>query len=644
MKNLAIDIETYSSVHIGKSGVYPYAQADDFEILLFAYSVDRGPVQIVDLAQGEELPAEILDALTDETVIKSAFNAQFERVCIGEFFGLDLDVKQWRCDMIHAAYLGLPLSLASAASALKLDVEKDTRGKALIRFFCGPVKATKANGGRERNLPEHDLEKWQEFKEYCIRDVEVEVAIQKKLDAFPVPDSEWENYFVDQTINDRGICIDTAFAARAVECDSQLRDKRMERAREITGLDNPNSPMQVQAWLTENGCPMDSLRKADVTEAVKTATGAAKEVLELRQELSRSSIKKYEAMANATAVDGRAHGLIQFYGANRTGRYAGRLIQVQNLPRNYLPDLELARELVKSGDFETLELLFDSVPDTLSQLIRTAFIPSPGNRFLVADYSAIEARVIAWLAGEKWRLELFEQGGDIYCQSASAMFGVPVEKHGVNGELRQKGKIAELACGYGGSTGALEAMGALSMGLKPEELPPLVDAWRTANPHIVKWWKDLENAAQFTVTTKRTRRLRNIEFSMDKGVLFIQLPSGRKLAYPHATMGVNRFDGPAINFRGVGTNKRWSTQETYGGKLAENITQAVARDILAEAMRQLEKYGYPIVMHVHDEVVIDATPDMSLDAVCELMTANPDWAEGLPLDADGYECNFYQKD
>lgn len=641
MRTLTIDIETFSPVHLGKSGVYKYVEHPDFKVLLFAYSIDGGSVKLIDLAGGEKLPESVQLALLDEQVIKHAYNAQFERVCLSAMLGVRLPADSWRCDMVHAAYLGLPLSLEACGKALKLDVQKDRRGKNLINLFCSPQTAK--DGTQYIVGPFDEPDKWDEFKAYCVRDVETELAIQAKLSAFPVPESEWENYVVDQQINDTGIGVDLDFVRQAVECDAQYKTECMRELKELTGLENPNSPIQLLQWLADNGSSLDNLRKADVARELRTAAGVVKRALELRQEIAKTSTKKYLAMLNATCADGRARGLIQFYGANRTGRYAGRLIQVQNLPRNYLPDLAEARDLVKVGEFGALEMLYESVPDTLSQLIRTAFIPGEGLTLYVADYSAIEARVIAWLAGESWRLRLFSGGGDIYCRSASAMFGVPVEKHGVNAHLRQKGKIAELACGYGGSVGALKAMGALDMGLAEGELQPLVDAWRKANPAIVKWWGELEQRAMYTVSTGAPCRLRNIGFSRRKGVLFIELPSGRELAYPGARIGENRFGAPAIVHMGTNAMRQWQEIETYGGKLAENITQAVARDLLAYALKSCP--GGKVVMHVHDEIVAELPKGKDvLEKLCRSMCAGPAWAKGLPLDADGFATGFYKKD
>ena len=643
MKRLSIDLETYSSVDLGKSGVYKYAESEDFEILLFAYSIDDGEVKVIDLASGEIIPEEILAALSDESVEKWAFNANFERVCLSRFLGKRLKPQGWYCTMIWSAYMGLPLSLEKVGEVLRLDKQKMNEGKALIRYFSIPCKPTKSNGMRTRNLPHHDLEKWSTFKEYNQRDVETEMAIKKKLSAFPIPKSEWENYWVDQNINDRGILIDEVLVDSAIKFDEILRDENMDRAIELTGLENPNSPLQLKEWLNKKGLEIDSLAKKDVESVLKNAEGDIKEVLELRQELSKSSVRKYDAMKNVKGKDNRARGLIQFYGANRTGRYSGRLIQVQNLRRNNLKDLELARSLVKNRDYETIEILYESPSDILSQLIRTAFIPKEGTRFIVSDFSAIEARVLAWLAGEQWVLDAFENGEDIYCRTASRMFGVPVEKHGVNGHLRQKGKIATLACGYQGALGALKAMGGIEMGLSEDELQSIVDSWREANPNIVSLWWDIDSVVKRVVKTRSKERYKNLVISYEKGILFIELPSKRRLAYPKAKIGMNRFGGESVVYEGIVVGNKWDKIESYGGKFVENIVQAIARDILAEAMMRLEKKGFNIVMHIHDEVVIESDSS-SIEEINEIMSAVPEWAPGLILDADGFESEFYKKD
>ncbi|MCW6701274.1 DNA polymerase [Anaerococcus sp. NML200537] len=643
MKRISIDLETYSSVDLGKSGVYKYAESEDFEILLFAYSLNDEKVQVIDLASGEIIPKEILSALSDKSIEKWAFNANFERVCLSRFLGKRLNPKGWYCTMIWSAYLGLPLSLEKVGEVLKLDKQKMNEGKALIRYFSIPCKPTKTNSMRTRNLPHHDLEKWSTFKEYNQRDVETEMAIKKKLSAFPILKSEWENYWVDQNINDRGILIDEVLVDSAIKFDEILRDENMDRAIELTGLENPNSPLQLREWLNKKGLEIDSLAKKDVESALKNAEGDIKEVLELRQELSKSSVRKYDAMKNVKGKDNRARGLIQFYGANRTGRYSGRLIQVQNLRRNNLKDLDLARSLVKNRDYETMEILYESPSDILSQLIRTAFIAKEGTRFIISDFSAIEARVLAWLAGEQWVLDAFENGEDIYCRTASRMFGVPVEKHGVNGHLRQKGKIATLACGYQGALGALKAMGGIEMGLSEDELQSIVDSWREANPNIVSLWWDIDSVVKRVVKTRTKEEYKNLAISYERGILFIELPSKRRLAYPKAKIGTNRFGGESIVYEGIVVGNKWDKIESYGGKFVENIVQAIARDILAEAMMRLEKRGFNIVMHIHDEVVIESDSS-SIEEVNQIMSVVPEWADGLILDADGFESEFYKKD
>lgn len=643
MKRISIDLETYSSVDLGKSGVYKYAESEDFEILLFAYSLNDEKVQVIDLASGEIIPEEILSALSDKSIEKWAFNANFERVCLSRFLGKRLNPKGWYCTMIWSAYLGLPLSLEKVGEVLKLDKQKMNEGKTLIRYFSIPCKPTKTNGMRTRNLPHHDLEKWSTFKEYNQRDVETEMAIKKKLSAFPMPQSEWENYWIDQNINDRGILIDEVLVDSAIKFDEILRDENMDRAIGLTGLENPNSPLQLKEWLNKKGLEIDSLAKKDVESALKNAEGDIKEVLELRQELSKSSVRKYDAMKNVKGKDNRARGLIQFYGANRTGRYSGRLIQVQNLRRNNLKDLDIARSLVKNRDFETMEILYESPSDILSQLIRTAFIPKEGTRFIISDFSAIEARVLAWLAGEQWVLDAFENGEDIYCRTASRMFGVPVEKHGVNGHLRQKGKIATLACGYQGALGALKAMGGIEMGLSEDELQSIVDSWREANPNIVSLWWNIDSVVKRVVKTRSKEKYKSLIISYEKGILFIELPSKRRLAYPKAKIGMNRFGGESIVYEGIIVGNKWDKIESYGGKFVENIVQAIARDILAEAMMRIENEGFNIVMHIHDEVVIESDAS-SVEEINEIMSLLPNWAPGLILDADGFESEFYKKD
>lgn len=646
MKTLSIDIETYSPEPLAKCGVYRYCQAPEFEVLLFGYSVDSGPVQVVDLTAGEHIPADVLAALTDPAVSKWAFNAQFERVCLSRYLGYPvgryLNPDSWYCTMVWSATLGLPLSLEGVGAVLGLEKQKLKEGKDLVRYFCTPAKAR--DGSTFRRLPTDAPEKWTAFKAYNLRDVETEMSIQQKLSRFPVSPEEWDNYHLDQRINDRGILLDRILVTQAIRCDERFKRTHLEQARSVTGLENPNSPAQLKAWLAKKGVEAESLSKASVLELLSHAEGEVELALSLRQELAKSSVKKYTAMESVVCPDDRARGLIQFYGANRTGRFAGRLIQVQNLPQNHLPDLKQARTLVRDGRFDAVELLYDSVPLVLSELIRTAFIPKSRCRFFVADFSAIEARVIAWIAGEQWRQEVFAQGGDIYCASASQMFHVPVVKHGVNGHLRQKGKIAELALGYGGSVGALKAMGALNYGLTEEELKPLVDAWRQSNPRIVKFWWDVDRAATTCVRDRVPAETHGIRFFYQSGMMFIVLPSGRKLVYVKPKMGVNRYGSESVTYEGVGEQKKWLRLESYGPKFVENIVQATARDILVEAMRRLEAAGYQIVMHVHDEAVIEAPADASLDDICAIMGQTPAWAEGLLLRADGYVCDFYQKD
>ena len=646
MKTLSIDIETYSATNLAKAGVYKYCEDSDFEILLFGYSADGGPVHVVDLAAGESLPADVLSALTDPSVLKTAFNAQFERVCLSRFLGYPtgtyLDPSSWHCTMVWAATLGLPLSLEGVGAVLGLEKQKLKEGKDLIRYFCTPAKTR--DGDIFRHYPTDAPEKWVAFKAYNLRDVETEMAIQERLSKFPVTESEWRNYVLDQQINDRGIMLDLTLVRQAIACDEQFKRTHMEMAKAVTGLDNPNSPAQLKAWLTEKGMEVDSLSKAAVLDLLESASGEVELALSLRQELAKSSVMKYTAMETVVGADNRARGLIQFYGANRTGRYAGRLIQVQNLPQNHLPDLDTARALVRDGKFDALEMLYDSVPIVLSELIRTAFVPKPGCRYYVADFAAIEARVIAWLAGEQWRQEVFTNGGDIYCASASAMFHVPVEKHGQNAHLRQRGKIAELALGYGGAVGALKAMGALNYGVAEHELQPLVDAWRQSNPMIVRLWWDIDTAAKTCVADKTVTSCHGITFEYKSGMMFVTLPSGRKLSYVKPKLGENRFGGEAVTYEGVGTQKKWLRLETYGPKLVENIVQATARDILAEAMLRLDAKGYRIVMHVHDEAVIEAPADTDLNDICMTMAQQPQWANGLLLRADGYVCDFYKKD
>ena len=642
MRTLSIDIETFSDVDLKNCGVYKYTSSPTFEILLFGYAVDGGAVQVVDLACGENIPAEAIAALSDETVTKWAFNAMFERVCLSNYLGEWLEPEGWHCTMVWSATLGLPLSLEAAGAVLGLEKQKLTEGKDLIRYFCVPCKATKTNGGRTRNLPEHDMEKWERFKAYNLRDVETEMQIQQRLSKFPVPDFVWEEYRLDQEINDRGIGVDMELVRQAIAMDNRSREGLTAAMQEMTDLENPNSVQQMKQWLADNGLETDTLGKKAVAELLKTAPEPLQKVLSLRQQLAKSSVKKYTAMENAVCPDSRAHGMFQFYGANRTGRFSGRLIQLQNLPQNHMPDLEQARALVRSGDYVALSLLYEDIPDALSQLIRTAFVPQDGRKFIVADFSAIEARVIAWFAGEQWRLKVFEDGGDIYCASASQMFGVPVEKHGLNGHLRQKGKIAELALGYGGSVGALKSMGALEMGLSEEELQPLVTAWRDSNPMITQFWWDVDYAVKECVKKRIPTETHGVRFAYQSGMLFITLLSGRRLAYVKPRIGENIFGGESVTYEGVGGTKKWERLESYGPKFVENIVQATARDILCYAMQTLKNCA--IVAHVHDELIIEADRRMSLSAVCEQMGRTPPWAKGLKLRADGYECEFYQKD
>ncbi|TFJ55464.1 hypothetical protein CKN96_12755 [Carnobacterium maltaromaticum] len=645
MKHLSLDLETYSSVDLSKCGTYKYSESPDFEILLFAYSVDDGPVNVADLKRGDIIPPEIIDALSDETVIKHAFNAAFERVCLSRFLGIDgfLNPRGWQCTMVWAATLGLPLSLAGVGAVLGLDKQKLTEGKDLIRYFCVPCNPTKVNGGRTRNLPHHAPTKWSSFKTYNGRDVEVEIAIQHKLSRFPVPETIWEEYGLDQEINDRGIEIDKEFVEAAVHLDELSRADLNEQLQTLTGLENPNSVLQMRGWLQEHGLETESLGKKAVAELLEQVIDdKLKQALVLRQQLAKSSVKKYQAMQNFACLDNRARGLFQFYGANRTGRFAGRGIQLQNLPQNHMQDLSEARALVKQVNFEMLNILYGNVPNVLSELIRTAFVPRKGMKFIVSDFSAIEARVIAWLAGEKWRQEVFKNGGDIYCASASQMFGVPVEKHGVNGHLRQKGKIAELALGYGGSVGALKAMGALEMGLTEDELQPLVNSWRDSNINITDLWWDVDKAVKTCVKERRMISRRGIKFEYKSGFLFIHLLSGRKLVYVKPRIGENKFGGEAVTYDGVGATKKWDRLKSYGPKFVENIVQAMARDILCFAMDNLREYR--IVGHVHDEVIIEVPMETKVEDICQLMSETPDWAEGLLLNADGYECEFYQKD
>lgn len=663
MKELSIDLETYSDIDISKCGAYKYAESENFEILLFGVSVDGSPVKVYDLACGDTVPEEILVALSDENVTKWAFNASFERICLSNwlkrhhpehFFGYSikedtaskyLDPESWKCTMIWSAYMGLPLSLEGVGAVLKLQDQKLKEGKDLIRYFCTPCKPTKSNGGRTRNLPQHDSEKWIRFKEYNRRDVEVEMAIKKRLAKYPVPNFIWDEYHLDQEINDRGIMLDMRVVENAIAFDEKSKSTLMLQMQNITGLDNPNSVAQMKEWLSENGVEMESLGKKEVAQFVKNPDGNANgnitDALKLRLQLARSSVKKYQAMQNAVCKDGRAHGMFQFYGANRSGRWAGRLIQLQNLPQNHMNDLAEARAIVKSGDYDTMKLLYDDIPDALSQLIRTAFVPRPGYKFIVSDFSAIEARVLAHLAGETWRSKVFAEGKDIYCASARQMFGVPVEKHGVNSHLRQKGKIAELALGYGGSVGALISMGALDMGLPEEDLQPLVNVWRNSNPMITAFWWDVDRAVKTAITKRIPAEVRGIKFLYKSGMLFIQLPSGRRLAYVKPRIGTNQFGGESVTYEGVGSTKKWERIESYGPKFVENIVQAISRDILCYAMQTLRHCF--IVGHVHDELIIECDPRVDLKVVCEQMGRSPDWMPDILLRADGYETQFYQK-
>ena len=659
IKKLSIDLETYSNVPI-KYGVYPYAESPDAEILLFGYSINDEPVIVVDIANGEKIPDYILKALTDDSVIKWAFNASFERIFLSywlkrnypEHFesysipedsvGNYLDPSSWRCSMIWSAYMGLPLSLEGVGAVLGLEEQKLKEGKDLIRYFCVPCKPTKVNGGRTRNMPSDAPDKWELFKKYNKRDVEVEMSIQQKLSRFPVPDSVWDEYRIDQEINDRGILLDMDVVTNAIKFDAFSKARLIGTLKDKTELENPNSVTQMKDWLISKGVETDSLDKKAVIELLKTVPSDIADVLKLRQQLAKSSVKKYQAMQNSVCADGRARGMFQFYGANRSGRWAGRIIQLQNLPQNHMTDLEDARDIVKSGDYELMNMLYDDVPDALSQLIRTAFIPKPGYKFCVSDFSAIEARVIAFLAKENWRMKVFKENGDIYCASASAMFHVPVEKHGVNGHLRQKGKIAELALGYGGSVGALTAMGALDMGLSEDELQPLVDSWRASNPNIVRFWWDVDSCVKTAIKQRTATETHGIRFVYQSGMLFIVLPSGRRLCYVKPKIGENKFGGESVTYEGVGTNKKWERIESYGPKFVENIVQAISRDILCHAMRTLSHCF--IVGHVHDELIIETPMDADLNAICEQMGRTPDWITGLLLRADGYETSFYKKD
>ncbi|MFG6346312.1 MAG: DNA polymerase [Lachnospiraceae bacterium] len=641
---LAADIESFSDVDLIKCGVYAYADSPAFEILLFAWSFDGGETQIIDLAQGEKLPAEVEDAIFDVSVTKTAYNANFERTCLSKYFGRYIPPESWHCSAVQAAILALPRSLEDVGRVLGLDEQKMKEGKELIRYFCVPCKPTKANGGRTRNLPCHAPEKWELFKTYCKRDVDVEKSIRRKLHNFPIPESEMELYRLDQRINDRGVLVDMELVRNAVSCERLHKEIVTKRAYELTGLENPNSVVQLKGWLGDMGMEAESLSKKAVAEMIAETDGEVEELLRLRLLMAKTSVKKYEAMERSVCSDGRIHGMLMFYGANRSGRWSGKNVQIQNLPKNDISDLELARSLVKQGRFEDIELLYDSTPNVLSELIRTAFIPKPGCRFVVADFSAIEARVLAWLSGEQWRLDVFTSHGKIYEASASSMFHVPMEEITKGSSLRQKGKLAELGLGFGGASGALISMGALDMGLTEEELPPLVAAWRKANPHITQFWWDVDAAAIKAVTEKQKTKVGKIIFEYMSGILFITLPSGRKLSYVKPRMAVNRFGRDGLTYEGIAENKKWSRIETYGPKLVENIVQGTARDLLAEAMLRVEKKGYPIVMHCHDEIIAEVPEGIgSVDEMCEIMAVQPEWAEGLPLRADGYSCSFYQK-
>ena len=660
IESISIDIETYSDRDLKKCGVYKYAESPNAELLLFGYSINNGPVTVIDVAQGEEVPEYILKALTDDNIIKWAYNASFERIFLSVWlkrnypqyfvsYSIDedtvsnyLDPSAWRCSLVWGAVMGLPLSLKGIGAVLKLDEQKMSEGSDLIRYFCVPCKPTKSNGGRTRNLPEHAPEKWATFVAYNRRDVEVELSIKEKLKNFPVPEFLWDEYHLDQEINDRGIGVDMKLVTNAIAFDERSKGTISSQMKDMTDLENPNSVVQMKAWLAENGMETETLGKKAVAELMKNAPESLAQVLALRQQLAKSSVKKYQAMENAVCDDGRVRGMFQFYGANRTGRWAGRIVQLQNLPQNHMGDLAEARELVRQGDYNSVEMLYDDIPDTLSQLIRTAFIPKPGYKFYVADFSAIEARVIAHLAGEKWRAEVFKNGGDIYCASAEQMFHVPVKKHGVNGHLRQKGKIAELALGYGGSVGALKAMGALEMGLSEDELQPLVDAWRASNPNIVQLWWDVDTAVKTAVSMRTTSETHGIKFVWRSGMLFVYLPSGRRLCYVKPKMGQNKFGGDSITYEGVGSTKKWERLESYGPKFVENIVQAISRDLLMNAMETLSHCF--ICGHVHDELIIECREDVSLDELCKQMARVPDWMPGILLRADGYITPWYRKD
>ena len=649
MKKLSCDIETFSDVDLIRCGVYKYADSPDFEMLLFAYAADDGDVHIIDIAGGEELPEKIIQAIKSDTVVKTAYNAQFERVCLSRYLKLPegeyLNPQSWYCTAVQAAELALPLSLADVGSVLGLERQKMTEGKELIKYFCVPCKPTKSNGNRTRNRPCHDINKWETFKKYCMRDVDVERQIADKLKMYPIRDEEHRLYVLDQIINDRGVLVDSELAEQAVKLNSIQTAVAVEQAYMITGLENPNSVTQLKQWLKEKGVEIESLSKKSVKSLADETDGDVSEMLKLRLLMAKTSVKKYEAVIRSVCSDNRVHGMMRFCGANRTGRWSGNILQPQNLPQNHLPDLTLARDIVKDGDFEMLDMMFGNVPNVLSELIRTILIPKPNHRFIVADFSAIEARVLAWIAGEQWRIDTFKNGGDIYCASASKMFKVPVEKHGVNGELRQKGKISELACGYGGSVGALKNMGAVEMGVQENELQGLINDWRNANPHIVRFWYEVGNAAMKAIKEKTTVPLGKLVFAYERGILFIRLPSGRRLSYIKPRIGTNRFGGDSITYMGINSAKKWDRLETFGGKLTENIVQGTARDLLANALINAANAGYDTVFHVHDEIICEVPNGYgSVDELCKLMCIKPEWADGLPLNADGFECEYYKKE
>ena len=649
MKKLSCDIETFSDVDLIRCGVYKYADSPNFEMLLFAYAVDDGDVHIIDIAGGEELPEKIIQAIKSDTVVKTAYNAQFERVCLSRYLKLPegeyLNPQSWYCTAVQAAELALPLSLADVGSVLGLERQKMTEGKELIKYFCVPCKPTKSNGNRTRNRPCHDINKWETFKKYCMRDIDVERQIADKLKMYPISDEEHRLYVLDQIINDRGVLVDSELAEQAVKLNSIQTAVAVEQAYMITGLENPNSVTQLKQWLKEKGVEIESLSKKSVKSLADETDGDVSEMLKLRLLMAKTSVKKYEAVIRSVCRDNRVHGMMRFCGANRTGRWSGNILQPQNLPQNHLPDLTLARDIVKDGDFEMLDMMFGNVPNVLSELIRTVLIPKPNHRFIVADFSAIEARVLAWIAGEQWRIDTFKNGGDIYCASASKMFKVPVEKHGVNGELRQKGKISELACGYGGSVGALKNMGAVEMGVQENELQGLINDWRNANPHIVRFWYEVGNAAMKAIKEKTTVPLGKLVFAYERGILFIRLPSGRRLSYIKPRIGTNRFGGDSITYMGINSAKKWDRLETFGGKLTENIVQGTARDLLANALINAANAGYDTVFHVHDEIICEVPNGYgSVDELCKLMCIKPEWADGLPLNADGFECEYYKKE